>query len=41
MNGSYLGEFANPSPQRVRSLAEHGSLVDQGSLAAAVSFSCL
>ena len=41
MTGSCLGEFANPSPQRVRSLAEHGSLVDQGSLAAAVSFSCL
>ncbi len=35
MNGSCLGEFANPSPWRVRSLA------GQGSLAAAVSFSRL
>ena len=35
MNGSCLGESANPSPRRVR------SLVEQGSLAAAVSFSRL
>ena len=35
MNGSCLGEFANPSPRRVRSFAERGPF------AAAVSFSRL
>lgn len=30
MNGSCLGEFANPSPQRVRSLVEQESLVAAG-----------
>ena len=32
MNGSCLGEFANPSPRRVRLLVEQGSLAGQGSL---------
>lgn len=30
MNGSCLGEFANPSPWRVRSLADQESLVAAG-----------
>ena len=30
MNGSCLGEFANPSPRRVRSLVEQESLVAAG-----------